>query len=141
MNRVFWTNDAPCGMTLDRLLYEIRKEDGENGLIFDSVSIEDIMADADEAATFDALVMPYNRLERSMNVMLTVMKRAAQEIQPVSRLPPSLNSRTGRPFPSSSTTLMQRRRSWGRRMSLFRGNGSSIRRTSRLLLRLNAVPT
>lgn len=84
MNRVFWTNDAPCGMTLDRLLYEIRKEDGENGLIFDSVSIEDIMADADEAATFDDLVMPYNRLERSMNVMLTVMKRAAQEIQPVS---------------------------------------------------------
>lgn len=83
----FWTADAePENKTLTQLLYEIRKDD-EAGQIFDAVEMSDIEAFADEileTPMFDALITPFSKLERKMNVMLSVMKSAAQEVKPTS---------------------------------------------------------
>lgn len=83
----FWTADAePENKTLTQLLYEIRKDD-EAGQIFDAVEMSDIEAFADEileTPMFDALITPFSKLERKMNVMLSVMKSAAQEVEPTS---------------------------------------------------------
>ncbi|WP_289172078.1 hypothetical protein [uncultured Parasutterella sp.] len=83
----FWTADAqPENKTLTQLLYEIRKDD-KDGQIFDAVEMSDIEAFADEileTPMFDALITPFSKLERKMNVMLSVMKSAAQEVEPTS---------------------------------------------------------
>ena len=83
----FWTADAePENKTLTQLLYEIRKDD-EAGQIFDAVEMSDIEAFADEileTPMFDAFITPFSKLERKMNVMLSVMKSAAQEVEPTS---------------------------------------------------------
>ena len=81
----FWTADAePEGKTVSQLLYEIRKDDAE-GQIYDAVDKSDLEAFAGEFledAMFDALITPYSKLERKMNIMLSVMKTAAQEVKP-----------------------------------------------------------
>lgn len=81
----FWTADAePEGKTVSQLLYEIRKDDAD-GQIYDAVDKSDLEAFAGEFledAMFDALITPYSKLERKMNIMLSVMKTAAQEVKP-----------------------------------------------------------
>lgn len=81
----FWTADAePEGKTVSQLLYEIRKDDAD-GQIYDAVDKSDLEAFAGEFledAMFDALMTPYSKLERKMNIMLSVMKTAAQEVKP-----------------------------------------------------------
>ena len=83
----FWTADAvPENKTLTQLLYEIRKDDPD-GQIYDAVEMSDIEAFAGEFVDqpmFDALITPYSKLERKMNIMLSVMKSAAQEVKPTS---------------------------------------------------------
>jgi hypothetical protein len=49
----------------------------------DSVTVADILADADEILVFDALVSTYARLERKMQALQSVMNRASSEIKPV----------------------------------------------------------
>jgi hypothetical protein len=48
-----------------------------------SVTVADILADADEILVFDALVSSYARLERKMEALKSVMNRASSEIKPV----------------------------------------------------------
>ena len=83
----FWTADAvPENKNLTQLLYEIRKDDPD-GQIYDAVEMSDIEAFAGEFVDqpmFDALITPYSKLERKMNIMLSVMKSAAQEVKPTS---------------------------------------------------------
>lgn len=84
MNRIYWDNAAnPVGANLSNVLYEMRLEDGGNPLLLDSLTVEDIMEDAEESVTFDALVTPYSKLERRMNVMQTVMNRVGTEVKVV----------------------------------------------------------
>ncbi len=85
LNRITWDSAAqPERMTLDQLLYEIRRADGGNTLLLDSVTMADILEEADEILTFDALTSPFARLERKMQIMKSVMERAGGEINPVS---------------------------------------------------------
>ena len=83
----FWTADAvPENKSLTQLLYEIRKDDAD-GQIYDAVEMSDIEAFAGEFVEqpiFDALITPFSKLERKMNIMLSVMKSAAQEVKPTS---------------------------------------------------------
>lgn len=85
LNDIKWDDESfnPGGMTIDKLLYQMRRLDKENFLL-DSVSIADILTDAEEVLTFDALTSPYSKLERKMGILKTVMERAGEAIKPVS---------------------------------------------------------
>lgn len=79
-----WDSTAsPKGMTIDKLLYEIRRADGGDHLLLDSVCMADILEDVDSIMTFDALVTPYAKLERKMNILKTVMERAGNTVKPL----------------------------------------------------------
>jgi hypothetical protein len=86
MKRIYWDSATaqPEGMTLDQLLYQVRKADSGDNLLLDSVSMADILEEADEIATFDALVTPYAKLQRKMEALKTVMERTGGEIKPLS---------------------------------------------------------
>lgn len=83
MNKVYWNSDAlPYDHTLDGLLYDIRRS--ENGdLLMDAVSIQDIIEDSDGILALDALVTPYARLERKMEILRGIMERVSTTVKPV----------------------------------------------------------
>ncbi|CAK0740751.1 conserved hypothetical protein [Gammaproteobacteria bacterium] len=83
--RVYWNQDAtPNGMTIDQLLYQVRRADAQDGLLFDSVSVSDILEDSGGVIVLDAMVTPYARLERKMAVLQNIMERVAMTVKPVS---------------------------------------------------------
>lgn len=82
--KVQWNSDAlPYNQTLDQVLYEIRRSDAGESLLLDAVSAQDIIEDADGALAFDALVTPYSKLERKMEVLQGVMVRSGESVKPV----------------------------------------------------------
>lgn len=82
--KVQWNSDAlPYDQTLDQVLYEIRRSDAGESLLLDAVSAQDIIEDADGALAFDALVTPYAKLERKMEVLQGVMVRSGESVKPV----------------------------------------------------------
>jgi len=86
MLRTYWHADnTPIATTIDQLLYDLRKDDGADGLIFDAVSFADIIEDADGRIALDAMLSPYNKLETKMGILQKVMERAGTEIKPVSQ--------------------------------------------------------
>lgn len=82
MNKVIWDGESPVGKTFDGLLYDIRRHDGD-GLMYDPLSVTDILDDAEGVYTFDALVTPFAKLERKMQIMQNVMERTAGTVKPV----------------------------------------------------------
>jgi len=82
--KVQWNSDAlPYANTLDHVLYEIRCSDAGEGLLMDSVSAQEILDDAEGLLTLDALVSPYARLGRKMELLRTVMERTGDKVKPV----------------------------------------------------------
>lgn len=82
--RISWDpSHLPLNATLQQILYDCRRADGNNDLLMDSVSVADILEEADEILVFDALVSSYARLERKMQALQSVMNRASNEIKPV----------------------------------------------------------
>jgi hypothetical protein len=82
--RITWDSAAnPHQMGVEMLLYKIRQADGNNPLLLDSVSMADILEEADEILVFDALVSTSAALERKMNALMAVMTRAGGDIKPV----------------------------------------------------------
>lgn len=82
--KVQWNSDAlPYDTTLDGVLYAIRCADTGEGLLLDAVQLCDILDDADGLLAFDALVTPFARLERKMEVLRGVMERTGGAIKPV----------------------------------------------------------
>ena len=82
--KVQWNSDAlPYDQTLDQVLYEIRRSDAGESLLLDAVSAQDIIEDADGALAFDALVTPYAKLERKMEVLQGVMVRSGESVKPI----------------------------------------------------------
>ena len=78
MKSTQWTSEAlPIDTTLDTLLYQIRADDGHNGLLLDSATIHDFMQDPDNEALLqmDAMVTPFHKLQSSMDRMRAVMDR------------------------------------------------------------------
>ncbi|MBL0011062.1 MAG: hypothetical protein IPP22_08805 [Nitrosomonas sp.] len=82
--KVHWDENAqPYNATIDQVLYEIRQSDSGENLLLDAVSIDEIIADSDGAMAFDALVTPYVKLQRKMELLNGVMERAGQSVKPV----------------------------------------------------------
>lgn len=83
MKRVIWDDATvtPFGSSIDKVLYDIRRHD-EGGLLFDSVTVEEILEGADEVMALDALVVPFARLDRQMKLMNRAMSRASKTVAP-----------------------------------------------------------
>ena len=82
MKRIYWDKEAhPIDTNLIQALYEMRCEDGDNPLLLDAVTVEDIIDDADETVSMDALVTPFSKLERRMTVMQNVMNRTGTDVR------------------------------------------------------------
>jgi hypothetical protein len=78
---VYWNDAEPVGETLDRLLYRLRQADAEDGLIFDSVTIDDLMELAEEGQILlDALVTTRLLLDRKMTAIERVMNAASRTL-------------------------------------------------------------
>ena len=82
MSKVTWTPDnTPSGLSFAQLLYQMS---GNDGLILDAVSLNDIYESADEVLLMDAMVSQYGKLEQKMTVLMNVMKRVSGDgIKPV----------------------------------------------------------
>ena len=84
MQQTQWKNGedggTPIGASLDEVLYGIRRNDPDN-LIFDSVSMDQVMSDADESITLDALVIPFAQVERKMGQLKEIMGRAGTDLK------------------------------------------------------------
>lgn len=82
--RITWdSTQTPEQMPLHSVLYEIRRADAGENLVLDAVTMADILAEADEIMALDALISPYTKLQRKMEVLQTVMERAGGEVKPV----------------------------------------------------------
>ncbi|MFZ4539257.1 hypothetical protein [Propionivibrio sp.] len=80
---VQWNSDAlPASQTIDQVLYDIRRADGSERLLLDSVSLQDILEDSDGVIAFDALVIPFARLENKMEALNKAMERAGSTVKP-----------------------------------------------------------
>lgn len=85
MDQVRWNGDAePLNTSLPRLIYAMRRADDE-GLLLDSLSVDDLMTDPDIEARLqmDAMVVEVGMLQRKMEQLNAVMKAAAATVQPV----------------------------------------------------------
>jgi len=75
---VAWTeHNEPVGLSLDQLLYRMRRHDSQDGLLFDSVTLDEILQEEGvEQFAFDALVSPFSKLKRKMDILSRTMDRA-----------------------------------------------------------------
>lgn len=81
MEKVLWDNaNLPLHSTLDAVLYGLRAHDAADGLLFDAVSMADILADSDGIMIMDALVIPFARIEPRMQLMQKVLDRAGKTV-------------------------------------------------------------
>ncbi|MDF0506848.1 hypothetical protein POK33_39535, partial [Burkholderia cenocepacia] len=81
MDKVLWDSaHEPRMTTIAKVLYDVRVHDAAAGLMFDPVTVADILEDADSVTVYDALVVPYNRLERRMDILRKVMDRAVPDL-------------------------------------------------------------
>lgn len=80
---VAWSEKTsmPMGLTIDQLLYRIRRSDAGEGLIFDSVSMDDILEDAEAVFELDALVSTQSSLGRKVRSLERVMSAAGSDIE------------------------------------------------------------
>ncbi|MBL8473822.1 MAG: hypothetical protein JNM98_18675 [Rhodocyclaceae bacterium] len=79
-----WSDDAhPVGQSVDQVLYDIRRSDAGQNLLLDAVTALDIIEDAGGVLVFDALVTPFGKLGRKMEVLRGVMERIGGTVKPV----------------------------------------------------------
>lgn len=79
MKTTHWTSEAlPLNGTVEDVLGAVREHDGADGLLYDCATLAEVLADPDVKGvlTMDALVTPFNMLERKMAIMRSVMDRA-----------------------------------------------------------------
>lgn len=84
LKRIHWGRDGlPLNIGLDDLLMSIRREATlEAGdLLMDSVTMADILGDADEIVVLDALVRPFSALPRTAEVLRRAMNRTAFSVK------------------------------------------------------------
>lgn len=84
MDAIAWTAEALPSLPLHQLLYAMRREDAEDGLLLDAADIEDHMTDPeiDERMTLDALVVEVGRLKPRMDAILRVMTSTGDKVKP-----------------------------------------------------------
>ena len=84
MDKVTWSGDTPEDVSMDALMYNLRRHD-DDGLLLDAVSAADIEEDADEVddVLLDGLVVPFNKLDRKMTIMQKIMGRVSDTVNPI----------------------------------------------------------
>lgn len=82
---VLWNdnNATPFGMTLDQLLYRIRSADADDGLIMDSVTLDDVLEEAEAIFELDALVSTHSSLGRKVRNLERVMSAGGGKLEVV----------------------------------------------------------
>lgn len=82
---VLWNDSTamPVGMSLDQLLYRIRRSDADDGLIFDSVTLDDILEEAEAIFELDALVATQSSLGRKVRSLERIMNAGGGELSVV----------------------------------------------------------
>lgn len=68
--------------TLAETMYGLRRDDAD-GLMFDSVTVTEILEDSDGEVALDALVVPFAKMDRKMDQLNKVMEAAGGEVKPV----------------------------------------------------------
>ena len=82
MEKVLWDSaNLPLRSTLEQVLYRLRAHDGDDGLLFDAVSMADILGDADGVLALDALVIPMAKLQTRMALLQKVLDRAGEAVK------------------------------------------------------------
>ncbi|MFM0405224.1 defense against restriction DarA-related protein [Paraburkholderia dipogonis] len=74
VEKILWSGDAPRALTFDAVLYQIRRLDTD-GLIFDAVTEGELLQDADEVFTLDAMTSPYQQLPKRARLLMNMMNR------------------------------------------------------------------
>lgn len=75
-----WDSNAnPVGTDIAGIIYGIRRDD-RDGLMLDSVTVADILEDADGEMTLDALVVPVAKLERKMAQLQAIMSASGESV-------------------------------------------------------------
>ncbi|WP_367155641.1 hypothetical protein [Methylomonas sp. HYX-M1] len=83
-SHITWdSTNSPINTTFAHLLYNIRRSDASEGLVMDAVTLSDILEEVEQLAVFDALVSPYAKLQRKMDVLKGVMERVGGTVKPV----------------------------------------------------------
>lgn len=73
MSEIQWDSAAlPVNTDLAGLMYQLRTEDA-GGLLLDSVTVADILEDAESVLALDALVVPMNMLDRKTKQLQNIM--------------------------------------------------------------------
>jgi hypothetical protein len=72
------------GVITDKIFDQVCADDRKEGLLLDSAMPVDILDDADGIIALDALVIPYNKIQRKMNQMMGILKIVADDkVKPV----------------------------------------------------------
>jgi hypothetical protein len=74
VDKVLWDGDMPRAQTFDAVLYQIRRRDTD-GLVFDAVTEGELLQDADEVMTLDAMTSPYQQLPRRIALLQNMMNK------------------------------------------------------------------
>lgn len=74
VDKILWSGDTPRALTFDAVLYQIRRHDAD-GLIFDAVTEGEVLQDADEVLTLDAMTSPYQQLPKRAQLLMNMMNR------------------------------------------------------------------
>lgn len=74
VDKILWSGDAPRALTFDAVLYQIRRHDAD-GLIFDAVTEGELLQDADEVLTLDAMTSPYQHLPKRVQLLMNLLNR------------------------------------------------------------------
>ena len=85
MDKVLWNAHAePVAKTWHGLMYELRRDDAEAGLMLDAVSLSELMTDPDIEALpmLDAMVVEVGRLQPKMDALLRIMAASSSTVKP-----------------------------------------------------------
>jgi len=66
-------------------LMDLRREDGDNDLLMDPVTLAELTEEADRMLAIDGIVAQYNELEHVAGQMEMVMKRASGTVKPIAK--------------------------------------------------------
>jgi hypothetical protein len=79
--KITWNEAQPDSISLDQVLYQLRRMDGADGLLLDSVTMAEIMEDADGVIALDALVVENAQLTRMAERLRSIMDRSGGAVK------------------------------------------------------------
>lgn len=102
MQTVYWDSHCePIRTNLAKIIYDLRR-DGEDDLLMDSVEPRDFYQEYGRLE-FDALVTPYSRIERKMQIMRRFLDRASDTLKVRTDTPEAPGLEITQPFKRNGT--------------------------------------